>query len=49
MEYKVPYLFVPREGKIHGWKTDSVDDDAFNKWFDKYLLNKETPYYYEQN
>ncbi len=40
MEYNVPYLFVPREGKVHGWKTDAVDEEAFGKWFDKYLLNK---------
>ncbi|MGV8138907.1 MAG: prolyl oligopeptidase family serine peptidase [Mangrovibacterium sp.] len=40
MEYDIPYLFVPREGKGHGWKTDSTDHDALGKWFDKYLLNK---------
>ena len=40
MENNVPYLFVPREGKVHGWHTDSIDDDAFGKWFDKYLLQK---------
>ena len=40
MENNVPYLFVPREAKVHGWKTDSIDNEAFGKWFDKYLLNK---------
>jgi acetyl esterase/lipase len=40
MEYNTPYLFIPREGKGHGWETDSVDNKAVNKWFDKYLLNK---------
>jgi acetyl esterase/lipase len=40
MEYNTPYLFVPREGKGHGWQTDSVDNKAVNKWFDKYLLKK---------
>jgi acetyl esterase/lipase len=40
MEYNTPYLFVPREGKGHGWPTDSTDFAAFSKWFDRYLLNK---------
>ena len=39
MEYNIPYLFVPREGKGHGWPADSIDNDAFSRWFDKYLLN----------
>jgi acetyl esterase/lipase len=38
MDYYIPYLFVPREGKDHGWKTDSIDNKAFGKWFDKFLL-----------
>ncbi|MGV8096232.1 MAG: prolyl oligopeptidase family serine peptidase [Mangrovibacterium sp.] len=40
MEYDIPYLFVPREAKGHGWQTDSTDHDALGKWFDKYLLDK---------
>jgi acetyl esterase/lipase len=40
MEYNIPYLFVPREAKGHGWPTDSVDNQAVNKWFDRYLLKK---------
>jgi acetyl esterase/lipase len=40
MEYNTPYLFVPREGKGHGWPTDSTDFAAFSKWFDRYLLSK---------
>jgi acetyl esterase/lipase len=40
MDYNIPCLFVPREGKGHGWPTDSTDFDASSKWFDKYLLNK---------
>jgi acetyl esterase/lipase len=40
MEYDVPYLFVPREAKVHGWQIDSVDNDAFGRWFDRYLLKK---------
>lgn len=41
MEYNIPYLFVPREGKGHGWPADSIDYDAFCRWFDKYLLNNQ--------
>jgi hypothetical protein len=33
-------LFIPREAKGHGWHTDSIDHEAFGRWFDKYLLNK---------
>jgi acetyl esterase/lipase len=40
MEFNVPYLFVPREGKAHGWNTDSTDYKAMGNWFDKYLLIK---------
>jgi acetyl esterase/lipase len=40
MEYNTPYLFVPREARGHGWQTDSIDNDAFGKWFDKYLLDQ---------
>jgi acetyl esterase/lipase len=40
MENNIPYLFVPREGKGHGWPSDSTDYAAFSKWFDKYLLSK---------
>ena len=40
MEYNVPYLFVPREGRGHGWKTDSTDINTEVNWFDKYFSNK---------
>jgi acetyl esterase/lipase len=41
MEYHVPCLLVPREGKGHGWPADSVDGEAFSRWFDTYLLSPE--------
>jgi acetyl esterase/lipase len=40
MEYNIPYLFVPREAKGHGWHNDSIDHETLGRWFDKYLLNK---------
>jgi len=40
MEYDIPSLLVPREGKGHGWQTDSTDYAAFSKWFDTYLLKQ---------
>ena len=37
MSLGLPYRFIPREGKGHGWEWDPQDDQEMSDWFEKWL------------
>lgn len=37
MSLGLPYRFIPREGKGHGWEWDPQDDQEMCDWFEKWL------------